>query len=495
MGGFSYDLSTLSFGALAAERDTGLRDYFFESESYKRVLSGAKSVIMGPRGSGKTALFKMVADHQKAQGSIVMELSPEEYSYELLSQTLHAEAQGSWAKQGAYAAAWKYLMYVLAMKKAMTAGSRVKTGPDKKIYEYLRDRHKGGADNPIGLLISYLKRLEGLKLGQYEASLKAKQLHQLYKLEEISELLDPLNEIAGRKGLVILVDELDRGWDASEDAIAFVAGLFQAAVSIADRTPNVRVLVSLRRELYENIPALYEDAQKVRDIVETVEWDEEQLLELITRRIGHSITGAQQLSSEEKWNLIFAGTLAYRRTKSFNYMVDRTLYRPRELIQFCTDVRDTAQQAGTDFPVDYDRISEAELSYSEARLKDISAEYRFQYPGLVSVFETFRGMTFALDRDDLEHHLIQISLEDIPVDEDAQKWCTEAEPDVLIDILWRVGFLRAQAVGGLKARRRSGSSYLGSHQVRNLNLRALKRFHVHPMFRAHLGMKEKKKST
>lgn len=64
------------------------------------------------------------------------------------------------------------------------------------------------------------------------------------------------------------------------------------------------------------------------------------------------------------------------------------------------------------------------------------------------------------------------------------------EPDFLIEILWRVGFLRAYAVGGLKAFRRSGSSYVGPHQVSYLNLQTVSRFQVHPMFRASLGMKE-----
>ena len=53
-----------------------------------------------------------------------------------------------------------------------------------------------------------------------------------------------------------------------------------------------------------------------------------------------------------------------------------------------------------------------------------------------------------------------------------------------------MGFLRALAVGGIKARRRSGSAYLGPHQVDVLNLAGIGRFQVHPMFRAHLGMKE-----
>jgi hypothetical protein len=75
------------------------------------------------------------------------------------------------------------------------------------------------------------------------------------------------------------------------------------------------------------------------------------------------------------------------------------------------------------------------------------------------------------------------------------KWVLDQDPDLLIDILWRVGFLRAYAVGGLKALRRSGSSYVGPHQVSTLNLRTISRFQVHPMFRAALGMKEPKRDS
>ena len=74
-------------------------------------------------------------------------------------------------------------------------------------------------------------------------------------------------------------------------------------------------------------------------------------------------------------------------------------------------------------------------------------------------------------------------------------WALEQDPDYLIDVLWRVGFLRAYAIGGLKAMRRSGSSYVGPHQVSTLNLQGIARFQVHPMFRASLGMKEPKRDT
>lgn len=288
------------------------------------------------------------------------------------------------------------------------------------------------------------------------------------------------------------MDELDRGWDASEDAKAFVAGLFQAVVSINELTPSLRVLVSLRMELYDSIPSLYEDAQKYRDVMEVISWDEMSLLQLIGKRIEHTVPGLRRSSYGECWNSVFAETLDYRQAKSFNYLVDRTLHRPREMILFCTICLEESRK-GQSWPIDYSVISKAELVYSEERTKDIVAEYRFQNPGLLSIFDAFRGRPYTISRSELEALCLSINTGGYGIDKLA-KWTIGQDPEYLIEILWRLGFLRAQAVGGVKGLRRSGSSYLGPHQVSNLNLRNIPRFQVHPMFRAFLGLKETKET-
>lgn len=489
------DLSRLSFGAPAAERDIsqGLVQYFVESDAFSRLEARRKSIIIGNRGTGKSALFKMLADRSRKSNAIVIELSPEDYSYEMLASILKAERAGSWAKHGAFASAWKYLIYVLVMKELSKAENRLKTGASAAIYNYLRDNHAGGADSPIGVLLSYLKRMESIKIGSYEAAIKTRELTRLYKLGEIEPLLPKLAELTSRHRVLVLVDELDRGWDNSEDARAFVSGLFQACVSINERDPNLTVYVSLRQELHDSIPALYDDAQKYRDIIETIRWDETNLLTVVANRIRHSIPELAEASDEDAWNYVFAEVLQYRKNRSFNYIIDRTLYRPREVIQFCTDALEEARAQAT-VPIDYGIISRAELVYSDARRKDIAGEYRFQFPGLQSIFETFRGRTYSMERNEVAELCLSIAAGDTKIDGEAE-WALNQDHDYLIDVLWRVGFLRAYAVGGLKALRRSGSSYVGPHQVSTLNTQGVARFQVHPMFRASLGMKEPKREA
>ncbi|MCJ7483264.1 MAG: hypothetical protein MUO31_09900 [Thermodesulfovibrionales bacterium] len=490
------DLNTLTFGFPAAERDPDLHACFVFSETYKRLEKREKTIILGNRGSGKSALFKQLAENERRKGTVVIQLAPEDYAYELLAQVLRSEAQGSWQKHGAYAAAWKHLIYITVMKHLINQGCRFKKGAEARLYAYLRDNYEGTETNPIGMMVSFMKRLELLKVkvDGYETDIRVRKLKRLYTLEDLEPFLADIRDVCRAKRVIVLVDELDKGWDASEDAIAFVSGLFHAATSINATETNMSIYVSLRKELYDNIPALYDDAQKVRDIIEYIEWDELGLLELIGRRIARKVPELEKVSFGNRWNVIFSETLDYRRTNSFNYVVDRTLYRPREIIQFCNDISDKVRKSEVkDFsPFNYHQIAEAEHGYSESRLKDIASEYRFQYPGLQSILETFRGMTYSMERDQLIDHLIKILLGEIPIDADAMGWCESFDQDKLIMVLWQVGFLRALAVGGLKARRRSGSEYLGIHQISSLNLAAIPRFHIHPMFRAFLGMKEPK---
>jgi ABC-type transporter Mla maintaining outer membrane lipid asymmetry ATPase subunit MlaF len=84
------DLSRLNFGAPAAERDIdqGLADYFVESPAFMRVAKREKTVVLGNRGTGKSAIFKVLAKRERDAGSVVIELAPEDYSYEMLTQVL-----------------------------------------------------------------------------------------------------------------------------------------------------------------------------------------------------------------------------------------------------------------------------------------------------------------------------------------------------------------------------------------------------------------------
>jgi len=480
------DLSQLSFGPPAAERDRSLRSYFIESHAFERLARGDKRIVLGNRGAGKSAIFQMIAEGEKRANNVVIELAPEDYSYQMFSDALVKEVEGAWLKSGAYAAAWKYLILVLVMKKLskLNRGRAKSAHAEKMMFRYLADHHANVAEKPIDILLSYLRRMEGVKLGKYEAGTRTRELTRLYKLEEIEPYIPTTVSLCKKTRVSVLVDELDQGWDASEDAQAFVAGLFQACTSINRLAPNhLRIYVSLRQELYENIPSIYDDAQKYRDLFQSIHWDHEQLYLLLTSRIRHYIPELWNRSDDECWRSVFA------EQRSFRYMLERSLYRPRELITYATEALECVRSHRRAIPLSHDTVTLVEHGYSQARMQDVVSEFRFQYPGLDSVFEHFRGKTVSWDRDRIEDLLIKISLGELPVHREARSWVIGSEPDRLLDVLWRVGLLRVDA-----ADQDGGSDHVkswveGSAQDPSASLFSATRFRVHPLFRSALGVR------
>lgn len=261
---------------------------------------------------------------------------------------------------------------------------------------------------------------------------------------------------------------------------------FRRALSINALSPNLRIYMSLRQELYDSIPALYEDAQKFRDVIEIISWDEGSLLKLIAKRIRHSLPEHDRQVDRSLWMAVFSEALGNGRQDSFSYIVSRTLYRPREIIQFCAQSIEEARNQRVSLPIGAKVLNEAERLYSEERTKDIVAEYRFPYPGLASMFEIFRGRNATMDYDELSFLCLEVLTGAAPT-KGTEAWLEDQDPDALIETLWQVGFLQAKAVSNTTGR--NSGTYLGSYQVGSLNLRNTSQFRIHPMFWSYLGIK------
>lgn len=173
---------------------------------------------------------------------------------------------------------------------------------------------------------------------------------------------------------------------------------------------------------------------------------------------------------------------------SFCYMVERTLHRPREMIQFCTQALESKQSRDEPPPIEYRSIAHAEHWYSQERTKDIAAEYRFQYPGLLSVFEAFRSGRACFQRDELEDVCLELALGERHVS-DSATWIVDQEPEALIHILWQVGFLRARFRNGSADMHRA-DRYFGYHQASTLSLHNADGFELHPMFQRYLDLSD-----
>ena len=474
------DIPSLNLGSDSAERDIdqGLAEYFYQNTAYTRFLNGRKTILVGNRGAGKSAIFKYIAATERKKGHLVLELSPEEYSYELLSEYLRSEKEGAWGKQSAYSVAWQYLLYNLIFQRIAENKRGLLLGAQKNIFKYVRNSPIATERSSIGILVNYLKRIERVKLESHEGTLRARDLQSLYDLEEIKALIPSLNNVLKNTRITVLVDELDKGWDNSEDAKYFIAGLFQATQKINLINENLRIYVSIRQELFDNIPQIYEDAQKIREDVEVIRWGKSELLELIARRIAYSFPETSSLPAAKQWKAIFVSKLPGADTDSLDYIIDRTQLRPRELLQFCKLCVECVGYSRVSKRIDECAIAAAEESYSEQKTRDLASEYRFQYPHLLDLFEVFRGKKAIYIKEDLDYLLLSVVCGEIDA-ERAAAWVLDMDYLELKQILWKIGFLKVLNPRDAVARK-SHPAYLGHYELPTVNLENIARFKIHP---------------
>jgi hypothetical protein len=105
-------LQFLSIGDPRAENEmTTLDRYYLNIDQYERALRGEVNLVVGRKGSGKTALFIRVRDKTRMEKrNIVVDLKPEGYQLiKIKEDILQYLSEG--ARQHLITAFWEYLIY------------------------------------------------------------------------------------------------------------------------------------------------------------------------------------------------------------------------------------------------------------------------------------------------------------------------------------------------------------------------------------------------
>ncbi|UWZ79764.1 hypothetical protein L9S41_19100 [Geoalkalibacter halelectricus] len=215
-----------------------------------------------------------------------------------------------------------------------------------------------------------------------------------------------LKEIAnsGAK-LVIMVDDLDLGWDNSEISNNLLLGLLSASSYMKSVSQNIHVFIFLREDVYSILMEKTQHSDKYRN-VERIRWTKDGLISLLNERIRHNYRKNGEKCADHPFEHVFPVTVGTHNTD--NWLVERTLSRPRELIQIA---RFYTEDVEGEEPQD-DALKACEAAYSSWKLDDLCTEYSNQYPGLSDIFTYWKTKFFRykyhLSRADVEEMIFQI---------------------------------------------------------------------------------------
>jgi hypothetical protein len=210
-------------------------------------------------------------------------------------------------------------------------------------------------------------------------------------------LIAPLEESAW----LILLDQLDESWDGSDAKKDLLVGLLKAVKRINDdfgwlKDPlrGARAIAFLRTDIHDSLR--FDDKDKHRSSQVEIRWSHEQLREMVQSRV-----------SLDDLDALFDSRTTQRKGRipkaSFNYLVSRTLMRPRDLIQFLIELQKSSPNSHT---ISKKSVEATEKTYSRDKVDDIRNEYRKAAPWVDDALDALKqGPNKFESRAELESHL------------------------------------------------------------------------------------------
>ena len=272
-----------NFGDVAAEDDAVL-DYFVATNAVERIEKGEAFLVLGRKGTGKTAIVRYFTERQGAQRA--RSLSLKGYPWNVHAARIDKGA----SDVEAYVSSWKYLLAVELASLALVQEGAWRSDAAQSLTNFLTDNYGSTTPNLKDILrpaklklskLSFLPAILGNQIGGIELDRSASDLnfgHELTALSEtiISSVIQCLKDC--KAGSVSLhFDELDQGITTLDDQrTKMLIGLVIAAREVKRDSEKLGVSINpviyLRTDIWDELQ--FSDKNKIsQSLTLLLEWD------------------------------------------------------------------------------------------------------------------------------------------------------------------------------------------------------------------------------
>jgi hypothetical protein len=478
-------LERLDLGEVAAENEIrALRSYFVQTAQFNSAKRGTARLLTGRKGAGKTAIFYAVRDAiPRGHATIVLDLKPEGYQFAKLRDAVLGElAEGM--QEHTLTAFWEYvLLCELAHKIEIREAAWAERDSERlKRYQRVVAVYNQQPSAEIGDFSERLLRLVEVVSERFTSrdstlKLTGPLLTETLFRGGIRQLQDAIGPYLEEKDAVfVLLDNIDKGWPthgARAPEILIIRALLEATRKLEhhldQKDVNFHVLVCLRNDIHELLVRSVPDRGKDTQI--SLDYDDLELFkEIVRKRLLYGDV-FKEGSFDELWAAVFP--VHVNAQDAFQWVMDRTLMRPRDLLNFLRRATEVALNRGHERVFEEDMLA-AEKAYSEDTLHDMTFELRDTYPDFENLLYAFIDTPARMSR---EKAIELIRLAEIP----------EADPAKVLDALVWFGFLGTTPLG----RDEPTYAYQVRYNVEKLMspIRAKRaEFVLHPAFRRALNV-------
>jgi hypothetical protein len=414
-------LASLDMGSSTAENEfVSLGEYYVQTDQFRRTLRGEVRIVVGRKGSGKTAVFAQVRDHIRPdRNQIVLDLKPEGYQlHKFKEQVLDLLEEGT--REHTITAFWEYLLLLEVAYKILEKDRSLHLR-DHDTYEpyqqlakvYKEDQYSQEGDfseRMLRLVEKIAATFKEQHSDQSNLRLTREQVTELLYMHDIRQLRTQIERyLTFKSGLWILFDNLDKGWSAhglTDDDLLIIRCLLDASRKIEQTLQRggieCHTIVFLRNDIYSLLVEATPDRGK--ETRASLDWSEPELLrDMLKRRLVYNGLD-RKASFEELWRMIAVSLVDGE--ESSQYLIERSMMRPRFLLNLIGHCRGYAINLGHE-KIQADDIRRGLDAFSTDLIYDIDLEIRDVLPFAEDVLYTFFGQSARLSEQDINVLLSQ----------------------------------------------------------------------------------------
>ncbi len=420
--------NTSRIGRISAEADEEfLFECFVDSPALAelKLKDSPKMLLLGSTGAGKTAIIRKI--QQESDSANLIQLDEMALGYLGNSDVINFLVSLDVNLDLFFQALWKHVILIEFIRLKFKVDNEEKSryifsqifsafSKDQrkaKGLDYLRKWESKfwiSMDENIREITQNLESSVNAELGGevekfigragYIRSLSTEKKTQLQRvarrfampelLSDLSKVTDTLAEHVTRaEPNFVLIDQLDENWIDPSIKYPMIRALIEGLKSLR-RISDLKTVVALRSDLLEKVILETKNAgfqsEKYEDYIVRLKWNKKQLKSLVNKRINFLF---RRKYSQE--NITFEDIFSERVKNSsspFTAILDRTLYRPRDVINFVNMCLEASE--GKTF-VARRSFSLAEQNYSANRLTAMAEEWQNVILNADAVLDMLKG--------------------------------------------------------------------------------------------------------
>lgn len=419
-----------NIGAEGAEQDTEyLAECFLDRGDLAllRDCTNPACIVIGRTGSGKTALLMMLRDME----SNVTTIEPDGLSLQYLSDVSFLRRLDSLGVNLGlfYKLLWRHVFAVelIKAKYGMRTESQHRT-----CWQYFRDLFTGdkAKEQAVEYLVKWgetfwkdteyrvrevtntletaVKTSVGTKFAKVleatdevgdkltvaekiEVTHHAQEAVNKIQPNKLSEVIKMLAESVfsdPQPRFYLVIDKLDDNWVDDKQRFRLIKALIEAVKEFNQHLKSVKIIIAIRRDLLDKVIRETREAgfqeEKYRALYLPMRWTKEQILDVLDRRVS-KLVRRQYTKEPVSWSDITVSRV--NKQQIDDYLIERTLYRPRDIIVFFN----VCMELATDKPeLTAKTVLQAESTYSTDRFRSVCDEWRMEHPELETCAELLK---------------------------------------------------------------------------------------------------------